>query len=470
MIQTSFPKSEPQTHPLAFLQPAGAWVPLGSFIFLTIVMLFTGAGGAKVLTYFFPAGAALLSQWLYRRYPVMHVSFVWWLCFLSPLVRRVADFRTGGFTDPSPILLAPFLASMVILQGLVHHLPRSHKLGIMPFVLAIAGIIYGYLVGVVTQGFTASTVGLLVWLCPVLLGYQLFINWQDFPTYRQNLLTTFAWGALVSGAYGVYQYVVAPEWETIWLIGSGMTSSAGSPEPYGIRVWSTMNSPGPFAIVMMASLLLLFAHRGKVLVPAAVFGTLSFLLCLVRAAWIGWALGLINISAVMTTRLKLRLLATLLALAVCAAPAVTMEPFAGVIGKRLDTLANVQEDGSVRERSRLYEKKMEPALMSFIGVGLGGPKYDSALFVFLFQLGWVGTLPYLAGMGMILLTVFRSPFMSHDMFAAASRAIALSVSITLVAGASMIELAGMVLWGFLGISLAAHRYYWQQKNHPPQSP
>ncbi|NJK34464.1 MAG: O-antigen ligase domain-containing protein [Oscillatoriales cyanobacterium SM2_2_1] len=470
MTPTSLSNSEPRAQPLAFLQPAGAWVPIASFVFLTIVMLFTGAGGAKVLTYFFPAVAMLISLWLYQRYPVMHISFVWWLCFLSPLVRRVADFRTGGFTDPNPILLAPFLATLVISQGLIRHLPRSHRLGTMPFVLAIAGVVYGYLVGVATQGFTAATVGLLVWLCPILLGYQLFVNWQNFPAYRQNLLTTFAWGALVSGAYGVYQYIVAPEWEQIWLIGSGMTSSAGSPEPYGIRVWSTMNSPGPFAIVMMASMLLLFAHRGKVLVPAAVFGTLSFLLCLVRAAWIGWVLGLVNISAVMTTRLKLRLLATLLALSVCAIPAVTMEPFAGVIGKRLDTLANVQEDGSVRERSRLYEKKMEPALLSFIGVGLGGPKYDSALFVFLFQLGWVGTLPYLAGMGMILLTVFRSPLMSQDMFAAAARAIALSVSVTLVAGAGMIELAGMVLWGFLGISLAAHRYYLHQKNSITRSP
>ena len=61
---------------------------------------------------------------------------------------------------------------------------------------------------------------------------------------------------MVMGAYGVWQYMVAPAWDGFWIESTGLLTF-GKPEPRQIRVFSTMHSNGPFAVTMMAALLLL---------------------------------------------------------------------------------------------------------------------------------------------------------------------------------------------------------------------
>ena len=270
------------------LQPPLAWMAILSLLLITSLGILLGLG--KIITLIFPVGALIVAVLLYFRYPVLYVGFTWWIWFLTPLIRRLADYKTS-YTEPSPLLLAPYLVTSVTLITLWRHLPNAHRQGGLPFILAFTGIFYGLLIGLAKELSPISVgISLLDWLVPVLIGFHLFVNWRHYPSYRNNIQRTFLWGVLVMGLYGIAQYLVAPEWDTFWLIKSEF-SSAGQPAPLMIRVWSTLNAPGPFANVMKSCLLVIFSLEGILFFPAFVAGLLALLLSLVRSAWGGLAMG-----------------------------------------------------------------------------------------------------------------------------------------------------------------------------------
>ena len=68
----------------------------------------------------------------------------------------------------------------------------------------------------------AATYDLANWVYPLLIGFHIMVNARDYPEYRDVLLSTFMWGMLVMGLYGVVQYFVMPQWDVLWMIGSDM--------------------------------------------------------------------------------------------------------------------------------------------------------------------------------------------------------------------------------------------------------
>jgi hypothetical protein len=363
--------------------------------------------------------------------------------------------------------------TLVTLATLWQHLPKAHRHGGLPFVLTFGGILYGFLVGLVQGSPIAVTKELLDWLIPVLFGFHLFVNWRDYPRYRQNIQRTFVWGVLVAGVYGVFQYLVAPEWDRFWLINVMQEAGAdsfGKPEPLGIRVWSTMNGPTDFAVVMMAGLLLLFSDEGVLRLPASGVGYLTFLLTLTRTAWGGWFVGLLALVSSLKSILKMRLIITILVIAIFAIPLTTIEPFAGVIHSRLETISN-PDDGagsSASERKQTYGKLLGPALTNFLGYGIGnipnfGRPLDSSILVMFFSLGWIGVIFYLGGWFLLVFESFQSAESFIDVFASTARAIALSSLFMFILAQVVLGVTGVVIWGFLGMSVAANKYYWNQR-------
>ena len=85
-------------------RPALAWVGILGLICITGLGTLAGAGG--ILRLLFPLGATAVGVLLYMRYPLLYVGFTWWIWFLTPLVRRLIDQRSG-WQDPSIVLLAP---------------------------------------------------------------------------------------------------------------------------------------------------------------------------------------------------------------------------------------------------------------------------------------------------------------------------------------------------------------------------
>ncbi len=436
------------------LQPANAWTAILALIALTGLLSIAGAG--KVLNLAFPAGAFAVSILLYWRAPLLYVGFTWWICLLTPLVRRVADYR-GSFTDPSPILLTPYLVILVTLVTLQQHLPKAANRGGLPFLMALAGVFYGILTGLILNPPVQVLVAALEWLAPVLFGFHIFINWQSYPAYRQNLQRTLTWGVVVMGSYGIVQYLIAPEWDRAWLINTTLTTM-GKPEPLGLRVWSTLNSPEPFAAIMAGCLLLLFTNQSPLRLPAAIVGYLSFLLCAVRSGWLGWLAGLFSLIVSLKPQLQLRLSVALVVLAAIVLPLATVEPFAQV-SSRLDTLSNLENDQSAIERQQSFNASIDSALTSFVGQGISGQRLDSAIFSMLFELGWIGTICYAGGIFLLTFTLFQAKQARFDPFIGTARAIAISALVRLPVNVPMLGSSGLLLWTFLGIGLAGIKYH-----------
>jgi hypothetical protein len=429
-------------------------------VLFTVLGILAGAG--KILNLVFPIAALAVGIRLYFSYPILYIGFSWWILFLTPLIRRLADYRSS-YTEPSPLLLAPYLVMGVTLVTVWRYLPTIHRQGGLPFVLSLVGIFYGILIGLINRAPFAVARSCLDWLAPVTFGFHLFVNWRDYPSYRQNIYRVFLWGTLVMGFYGVFQYVVAPEWERLWLINSGMTSSQGLPQPFGMRVWSTMASVEPFSAVMAACLLLLFTSRGALSISASVGGYLSFLLSMGRSAWVGWLGGLLTLTGYLKPKHQMRLMITVLVIALLVVPLTTIEPFSKTINNRLSTFSNLEEDGSAKGRKDSFEYLIGSALTSFVGEGIGGPGYDSSILLPLFHLGWFGTIPYMGGMFLLVFGVFQSSEGSFDVFTGAVRAIVMSALVRLPVNNSIVGSSGIVLWGFLALGMAAQKYYHHQR-------
>jgi hypothetical protein len=452
---------------------AQAWIVIISFILLTVACYFAGA--ASLLRFIFPATSFLVGIFLYLRHPILYIGFTWWICFLTPLIARLVDYRIGW--DPTrQILLAPYLVVFITLATFVKNLPSGLRQGGLPFLLAFMGVFYGFLVGLINNDLIPVIRGLLDWLSPIIFAFHLFINWRDYPSYRQHIQRVFIWSVLILGGYGVLQFIIAPEWDKYWLIESKMFTSAGDPVPFGMRVWSTLHSPGPFSAVIQAGLLLLFSSTGPLIFPASAFGYLSFLLSQVRSSWGGWLLGIIIILTSVKAKIQMRLIMIILLMGLCIVPLTTIEPISEVVTDRLETFSNLQEDTSFRDRSATYNRNLDLALSTGLGNGLGNIwkvneetgqievfVIDSGILDMFFTLGWFGAIPYLGGLLLMLISVIKYNESRFDSFVSATRAISISFCAQLVIYSGMISVSGMILWGFLAMTMAAHKYYRHQR-------
>lgn len=449
------------------LQPAAAWTAiLGLILFLALGFL---ARVGRLLILPFPIGSVAVGVFLYRRYPILYVSFTWWMWFLGPLVRRIIDYQSGYLTV-GPWTLTPLLVTSISFATLVQHLPKSHKEGSLPLILCVGSVFYSFLIGLIQNEVSLTIImEFLGWLAPILFSFHLFVNWRDYPSYRQNIQRTFLWGVLVMGVYGIWQYVVAPEWDRFWLIAT-QNSSFGIPEPYGIRVSSSLNSPQDFAAIMMAGLLLLFTNQGIVRFPAAAVGYLTFLLSLARSAWLSWSMGLLIFISSVNARLQMRLIVSIIVVAVFVVPLVNVEPFSTIIHDRIESLVNFKDDFSYQERVKGYNEMVSYAVSEFIGkgmrakIGMVGTFVigDNGILLTLLTFGWFGTIPYSVGLVLLLFKLFQNSESRLDPFASVSRAISLGILAQISLSTIFIGGMGMILWGFLGIALAAQRYYFYQ--------
>lgn len=464
-----FPHNSPNQNAFTVQHSKPAWIAiLGLWLFAVLGTL-AGAGGIMRLV--FPLGTLAVGWFLYLRYPVLYIGFTFWTWFLTPFLSRIIDYRNGW--DPSRlILVSPYLVTLITLVTFFRYLPKARHLGGLPMVLAFVALCYGSLIGLINSTPTSVARVFLDWLVPIPFSFHLLVNWQDYPSYRQNIQRTFLWGVLVMGAYGLVQYLVAPEWDRYWLIKSEMFTSAGQPEPMAMRIWSTMQSHGRFAITMQSGLLLLLTSKSPWRIPTAMVGTLAFLLTLVRSAWGAFVVGLLIFIPSLKQKLQLRIVMTMLILTICIFPLTTIEPFSERINNRLQTISNIEEDTSFRERKALYDYQLGEALSKFQGVGIGNTMYldvitgewvklniDSGILNLFFTLGWMGGSIYLSGLILIIVESFSSLSSHVDSFINISFAIGISFACQIIFGSTFISLGGLFLWGFLSLAIAGYKYY-----------
>ncbi|MBD3563164.1 hypothetical protein H6S82_30635, partial [Planktothrix sp. FACHB-1355] len=122
-------------------------------------------------------------------------------------------------------------------------------------------------------------------------------------------------------------------------------------------------------------------------------------------------------------------------------------------------------------RAEGYNEAMGLAVSEFIGRGVGSSlniggdfgSYDSGVLIMLFALGWFGTIPYLGGLLLLFFNIFQSSEASFDPVFSGARAIAIAVFAQIGLNSVQLGIFGVVMWGFLGMAMAARKYYSHQK-------
>jgi hypothetical protein len=421
---------------------------------------------SRVLELFYPAGAVAVAALLYKRSPAHYLSFVVWLFFLTPEVRRLSDFFNGMFSDRSLIMLAPVIAAALCGMNLLTHFRVLMQRRAIPLTLIVLGIFYGYVIGMVGAGIAAASYTLISWLFPVLIAFHILVTWRHYPEYHRTMLKTFVFGGFVIALYGVFQYVSPPPWDAFWLLQSGMVSE-GVPLPFGMRVASTMNSSGPFAIAMMACLLMTLAARNKMaflaggLAVPALIGTMS------RSVVGGLAIGLVYLFVMLDGRSRLRLVGGIAVIVLLCSPVAMIDEISDKAMARFSTVTQLDNDYSYQVRTEIYNHFLSEMTTNIAGQGLGmtglGSKlsgdgssnnvdFDSGLMEVPYVLGWPGTLLYAAGLLMLILRAFVASFArKSDRFAVAGTAAAFGVLAMMVFVNTLIGSGGMFF--FIGVML-----------------
>jgi hypothetical protein len=467
--------SAPASHPAP--PPASAslvWVAAVGSLLLVLGLLLSGRGDLARLA--IPAGAVAVGLALYFRRPIGYLHFTLWTWFLIPLVRRLVDWRFG-FQDHNLILAAPFLVSGIAGITLLRERRIADPVPLTSFFLCLAGVAYGLAVGLIRwrlHDADASTPGEIAfgffdWVAPLLLGLHICIRWSMYEEHKKAVEQSFLWATLLLGLYGIYQFIAAPPWDCAWLEGLPLgfeNASFGHPAPFEIRVWSTLNSPGLFAIVMLAALILLFGTKTRYKAIFAAAGYISLLLSMVRTAWLAWLLAMVLLLSNYRGATLLRFLFALTLLPLCLLPIVFSPEIAQTVQDRLATMQSVQQDGSFQERSAMYEDVTAALIRNPAGIGLRNNSFtvdgfvlDSGFLQATAMLGFTGTILYASGIlfGIRSMIVAKSTGLLRSLGQqeSAFRVVALVCIAEVVAGNMFINVGGVILWIFLGLWMSA---------------
>jgi hypothetical protein len=425
------------------------------------------AGRGGLLNLAFPALSVAVGVFLYAFRPVLYVGFVWWLWLLAPFVRRLADYQ-AGWNSLSPILVTPLAVTSISLLSLMRYAPRFRDRRAAPMLGVLVVLILGYAVGVLQWGLTPATYDLGQWLAPLALGFHIVGQWRQYPQYRRLTERVLMWGVLVTGAYGLLQFFAPPPWDVYWMINARM-GTIGLPLPLQVRVFSTLNSPGPFATFMLGGLLLVLASNQTIRVPAAAVGHLSFLLSLVRSAWLAWLPGVVILLARLSDRRRMHVAAGALVIAGLLVPVISLESIAEPISERLVSLGTPTRDESLGARVSFTRQVGASLVEEPFGRGLGATAggnlvqgttrvFDNGVLHLFYVFGWIGGLILTLSILAMIAAAWSLPRQGATGVDAASAGILVSSGILLLAGPNLIGVGGLLFWTFTGLSLAARRF------------
>ena len=326
----------------------------------------------------FIVGCLAAGYWSWRESPARHLEVSLILFATAPFLRRVVDFGAGF--DPSGFMLTGPLLAILIPTVELRHLvlvERSPSRVLSPMLLIGACIAYAIVLSLASGEIVGALTGTLKWIAPLLYGVWLIHRVRQDTEIVQVAARAFLFVTPIIGAYGVFQYLDPPAWDRYWMINAGM-DSIGVPEPLGVRVFSTMNSPASFATFSATGLLLFgFCRSGWLASVMSIPCLLGLLLSLYRTAWLGFAVGVIFCMFFAATRGRAFLVCMLLFGAIGAAG--LNDTIGDVILNRLETLTGPPaQDGSGQERLREFLTIYENAESTIIGQGIAAKPPENA--------------------------------------------------------------------------------------------
>jgi nitrate reductase NapE component len=451
----------------------------GALLVLIAVPVLCIAGNqAGLLRIVFPVLSVAVGGFLFWRSKPLYVGLVCWLWFVTPFLRRLADFQ-NGWAPTSPVLLAPYLTTGISAITLLTSLKSFGERKSLPYVCALVGIAYGTIIGLARFPLFSVLQAVLNWVVPVIFGFFIYQNRKLYRDFRHAIEQSFLCGILLTGAYGIFQFFNLPDWDRMWMLNVQL-NSFGAVEALKVRVFSTMNAPAIFAAVTSCGLLLLFSLKGKLRILAAVCGFLALVLTMSRASWLSLVAGFIFLALQLDMRQRFRL-AVVTAMCIVFLLASTQIPAVNdLVGERIRTVSDPSHDVSYTARIEGHQEAFRQLAQEPFGEGLGstdtehgtegdddfiGP-HDSSILEFLYSLGWTGTLIYAMGLGAMGLQLMRSG--RSDPFVLSSKAIIIGFVAQCLLNSVLLGVLGFMVWMFASMSLAQMDLAEQSAGEPEQ--
>lgn len=450
---------------------------LAIVLYISTIGIFLVLGLSKYLIILFPLLSAFLGIFLYYRSYILYLEFTLWMWFIGSFIRRIIDYQSGYLT-PGPWNLSAYLVTIISLESFFKNIVKQKQHQELPFTLCFGSIAYASLIGLINNPIDKTVIIYnLNWLAPLSLCYWIYRNWRYYPEYIASVRKTFSRGLLLIGVYGILQFVVAPPWDRFYLEQKQLllsASSFGRPEPYGMRIWSTMGSPHSMGIVLMAGLILLvyFRHNRIANSLSLVAGYIALLLTKARTIWLAWVIGISVLVLIQTKKYGYQLTVSLAVIGALLLILITFGPLNEIVYPRLESIVDLSNDVSFQARLEGYNLIENAAFSEVIGKGLGYSisayqtslgRNDSTILPFLLTFGWFGVIPYMSGIVLMLFDVFRN-LSRLDIFA--SMSLSISVAILMQIGLLYIfkSSTSIFFWFFMGLSLAAVRYMSYEKS------
>ncbi len=315
-------------------------------------------------------------------------------------------------------------------------------------------------------GFAAHTPGAqletLNWVVPLMLGWFIASRTDEVHDIERAVVSTLGHVAVVAGAYGMYQFFDLPVWDANWMLNSGMRS-IGFAEALGVRVFSTMHSPGVLGYFTLVALICWLANPRATGLPALCLASVVLLLSQVRTAWFGFAIAAFLVLPSLRLKAGLRVVLLVVMGAFCVMPFLQLPDVSERVSGRLETLKDVSADYSANSRLDGHLRTFEFFADNPFGAGIGAdpPQLtqlvgmrDSVVVAIIVQFGIVGSTLYVlavAWLGVRLWRFYRCADTPESLGLACA---AIGVLSTTALGMPVAGVPGMLLWLLGGIATA----------------
>ena len=394
--------------------PAWPWLGLGTFL---LPVALSAAGAAQVAKPAFLAAATTVALLLAPRRPAAYVSFVLCLLMLTPGLRHYVDWY-AGYSQSNPMMLAAYFAILASSPtAALYLLNQKRYAGPCAAMLAMVavGVWTTLLMGLVEEPLLAA----VRWICPILLAIYIWAWAASLAEIRAGVVRTMRVMLPAISAYGLVQFVSILPWDAYYMRMAPI-NSIGWPEPYMVRVFSTMNHSGTFATCLATGILLLLPRLRGIEFVTILLACCALFTTTQRAAMGGLALTMIVLACATrsrTIRASLRKLAA--AVAVAVAVALAVPGMASKLTGAVLSVTQLEEDASARERLAQYAELASRIEERPLGSGLawsanrlqqaGGVDVtlDSGLIDILVSFGVVGGSLFLVMLGMLLMLGWR---------------------------------------------------------------
>lgn len=282
------------------------------------------------------------------------------------LIRRLLGGETA-YVAADPLVLLPITLLVIVLvsaKGRSEPRARPSWLGATAVGVSLLVVVTVLLRGSFSIDVLYSAGSLVI---PLLLFTGIVA--ERVPDIWPSLQKVIPILAVVVGSYGIFQFLVLPEWDRNWMISSGL-NSIGQPQPLLVRVFGTAESPGPYAnFIGLAVVLTVYSAtvcRGF-LPKAAWLGCSAFLTIPLLLSGVRSALLATLVCAAVLMLIRGRGLGRVLPLVLIVAGGLALTRIIGVVGGDTRVLSAERytsfssgTDNSVQARLGLLQYLTDP--------------------------------------------------------------------------------------------------------------